>query len=95
VADLRRYSRSRPALNQPVRPAGELLGLSPPAAPREIVLLVAVLVNAYNTYLVDHTRPRVRRLERAPSVTRRCIPPRARPSGPPAAARSRLFCPWR
>jgi len=37
-----------------VRPAGELLGLSPPAAPREIVLLDAILVNAYNTYLVDH-----------------------------------------
>jgi len=36
-----------------VRPAGELLGLSPPAAPREIVLLKAVLVNAYNTYFVD------------------------------------------
>jgi hypothetical protein len=50
------HSRSRPALKRGVRPAGELLGLSPPAAPREIVLLDAVLVNAYNTYFVDHTR---------------------------------------
>ena len=39
-----------------LRPAGELLGLSPPAAPREIVLLKAVLVNAYNAYFVDRTR---------------------------------------
>lgn len=49
-------TKSRPALKRTVRPAGELLGLSPPAAPREIVLLDAVLVNAYNTYFVDHTR---------------------------------------
>jgi hypothetical protein len=74
-----RHAKSRPALKRTVRPAGEPLGLSPPAAPREILLLDAVLVNAYNSVDAVGLQPLH---PAAPSATRRVHPASSQPVRP-------------